>query len=386
MGYLTVQDAYEHLVDVFDLDGKNVAKVDRILRRAVASAHRRLTDMHKWQWLRRETTVYTSNHYTTGTIAYTASTRQVTLSGGTWPTDAEFGSLIIGSLRYDIERRVSDTVVEIAARNAPTADIAASTTYQWIRFQYLLPVDFGDVTAVIDPQSLSHMSRYSPQELFDCRDSIPSASYPSGWAIQPSVQRPGRTEILFTSIAAASQPIRIQYLARTGNPAFTELSTGTVAVTGDAATFSGSILSEACVGAVLRVAPSTTKPTSPYGVWIDNDTGTRTVVPTYEQIVSEVSSATVAVLDSAVSSDVTGKAFTLSPRVDVEPAAMWDAYLALAEFEYCDLSRADERVRNAANLRFQQRLREAIIADSRHIKLDEYNTSRTVVFRPTIDE
>lgn len=382
--YLTIQDAYEHLLDVFDSDGKNVHKVGRTLRRAVAEAYRRFPSLHTWTWLIRQALLTTTAPYETGTIEYSASTREVTLSSGTWPSDAEFGLLTIANIRYGVERRNSSTVITLRSDSCPASDIAAGTTYRWARYNYLLPPDIGDIRELTDPKTLSRFYRQTVNDGF-FQTEIPGVSrFPAGWSIVPSVRRPGRKELSLSAVPETARTLKFLYDVRWGNPSITEISTGTVSVTGQVATFSTAILTESCVGAVLRVSSSATKPTSAYGVWLNEDDGDSLNPPTFSRIIIDVTSTTEAILSEAPDSNVSTKGYTISSHVDVDQNAMWDLFLRLCEVAYYRLTRADGKVIMAAEAMAKQAMTEAQIADA--ARIPDMSSGTNLVWRPVIIE
>lgn len=384
--YLTVQDAYEHLVDVFDLDGKDIDRVQRTLRRAVAEAYRRLPSLHNWAWLRRQAMITTTAPYETGTIAYTASTRALTLTDGTWPTDAEFGMVTIDSTRYQVERRNSSTVLTLASNNAPTSNIASGTTYRWVRYTYLLPVDCSDIIELTDPKTLSRFYRQSPETTF-MQTEIPGVGrFPAGWSVIPSSQRPGRKELFLTAVPDTAKTLKFLYDVQWNNPDVNELSSGTVSVSvdTDAATFSSSILTEDCVGAVLRISSTSVKPTSPYGVYRTASDEHVTELPQFSRIITAYVSATSCLLDEAVTSAVVTKAFTISSRVDVDQTSVWDLFLRLCELSFKKLTRTDSKVVQLAEQDVQRALREAMVVDGN--RFPPTTQLREHVWRPTIIE
>ncbi len=382
--YLTIQDAYEHLLDVFDSDGKNVHKVGRTLRRAVAEAYRRFPSLHNWTWLIRQAVLTTTAPYETGTIAYSASTRQVTLSGGTWPSDAEFGLLTIANIRYGVERRNSGTVLTLRSDSCPASDIASGTTFRWARYNYLLPANIGDIRELTDPKTLSRFYRQTVNDGF-FQTEIPGVSrFPAGWSVVPSVRRPGRKELALSSVPETARTLKFLYDARWGSPSVTEISTGTVSVVGQVATFSSAILTDACEGAVLRVASGSTKPTSPYGVWLNEDDGDSLSPPAFSRIILEVTSTTTAVISEAHTSDLSTKAFTISSHVDVEQNSMWDCFLRYCEVAYYKLTRADNKIIANAEAMARQSLIEAQIADA--ARIPDMSSGTNLVWRPVIIE
>lgn len=72
--------------------------------------------------------------YSTGTVVYDhtggANERQLTLTGGTWPTWAKSpGRIFINEDWYSLDTRVSDSIVTLKSTDNPGADVASTTFY-----------------------------------------------------------------------------------------------------------------------------------------------------------------------------------------------------------------------------------------------------------------
>ena len=147
---LTYRDCIEHLIDVCGIDGRDTDTVSRRLRRAVQEACNKLPAMNDWEFLRPIGMLTTTAPYDAGTVEYVSSTRLLTLTGGTWPSDAQFGDIVIEDKRYMVQRRVSNTVLLLDEYQSPEGDITAGASYQWVRQRYLLPYFVGEVLEVLD--------------------------------------------------------------------------------------------------------------------------------------------------------------------------------------------------------------------------------------------
>lgn len=337
---LTYRDCIEHLIDVCNLDGKDVADVSRKLRRAVREACNKLPAMYNWEFLRLTGMFTTSIPYTKGTIQYVLSTRLLTLTGGTWPTDAQFGDIVIDNRRYLVQRRVSDTVLFLDEYESPKADAAAGTSYTWARSRYLLPYFVSDLVELVDTAVQNKIKRIFVEESFWISEWFVTGM-PSSWSLIPSRHRPGRWEVWLSSSPYDVRQYRYMYENRWASNEVEELNSGTVAVASDVATFSSAILTPACVGAVLRVSSSTTQPTSVFGKY---DATTKVMVlnpPASEHIITTVVSTTSALLNEAVTTNVTGKAFTISSQVALNTEGMLEFFYRLCEYQYSIISRAD---------------------------------------------
>jgi hypothetical protein len=104
---------------------------------------------HEWSFLYPVTTLTVNAEYNTGTIAYDhtggANELQVTLTTGTWPSWAASGKIKISGLKYDVNTRVSDSIITLTSSSNPGADVAASTAYTLTQEDYTLPDAFGSI-------------------------------------------------------------------------------------------------------------------------------------------------------------------------------------------------------------------------------------------------
>lgn len=93
---------------------------------------------HNWSFLRPAGSLTLAAPYTTGTIAI--ATGVVTLTGGTWPSNAADQELTVSGTTYAVASRDSGT--QITLTNA-AATAAAGTSYSLSQDLYDLPDDFG---------------------------------------------------------------------------------------------------------------------------------------------------------------------------------------------------------------------------------------------------
>lgn len=97
---------------------------------------------HRWSFLMPTTTITTSAPYETGTLTIVAGV--VTLSGGTFPSWAADGELIVDGITYSVNTRDSATQVTL---DDTTLAKSAGETYQLVRPFYTLPDDFGGLAS-----------------------------------------------------------------------------------------------------------------------------------------------------------------------------------------------------------------------------------------------
>ncbi len=381
--YLTYRDAIDHLIDVYSLDGKDVQTVVRRLRRSVQEACNKLPAMHDWEFLQKTGMLTTSPQYSTGTVAYTSSTRFLTLTSGTWPDDAEFGDVIISNKRFMVARRNSSTVLTLDDAQCPDDDIASGTSYKWIRQRYTLPYFVGDIREVTDIQLLSLIRRIQVDDNFWYSEAWNITGSPSAWSMFPSRRRPGQWEFWLSSVPNDVRQYRYLYQTRWASNEVEELSTGTVSVTGDVATFSTSVLTSACAGAVLRISSTASAPTSQFGRYNSTTKVVDFNPPATEHIITQVNSGTEALLNIPVASAVTTKGYTVSSHINLNTEGMLEFFYRLCEYQYEIISRGDKK-----NVAFQnglmiEALKSAMAADARNL---ESGRAKIIDPRPIIRE
>lgn len=332
----TFQDVIEHLADGHDVTrtGKN----QRDARRAVLQAYRELPQKHSWNYYQRQRLLQTSAVYSTGTIAVDvtggAHERMVTLSDGTWPTWAALGRLIIDGVHYEVKSRESSTIITLEPNSYPTSDVASGTAYQIYQSGYLLPADFKRLLRLWDVDGNYEIIQSLPQSQhlgLVSYDDTPGD--PRHCTIRGQSDYYGRMFLQFGPPPSSERTYEMFYEATPQPLTLDYYSTGTVTLTADSATVTGNgttfPVDAITAGTILRVSSSATAPTSIHGnlSGVDN--------PFSEQyVVKSRDSATQLTLESAATVSRTTVAYTLSSPIDIEPNAMYTAFLNMAEAEY----------------------------------------------------
>lgn len=383
--YFTYRDAIDHLIDVFSLDGKDVQDVARKLRRAVKESCNKLPAYHDWEFLMRMGMFTTSPIYTTGTVAYNASTREMTLTGGTWPEDAVYGSVSIGNKKYEVQRRVSNTVLVMHPTMGPPDDLAGGQTYRWVRTRYLLPYDVSDVIEVTDIQLGARITRVLVQDQFWHNEAWNIVGSPTAFSMIQSAVTPGRWEIWLSSAPVDVRQYRYLYTPRWAQTDVEEIKTGTVSISGVTATFSNSVLTDNCVGAILRVSSSSSIPTNDIGRY-DQTAKPPAVIynpAASEHIIIQVNSATEAILHAAPSSSVSNKAYTISSHIELNTEGMLEFFHRVLENQYNIITRADSKALMISDSSMRDSLRQAMAADARNVQTRRWNQ---IYSRPIIQD
>jgi len=143
MAYLTYFDLVENLI-VSSYGGPQDAE-QRDIRTAVQRAYSEVTTVTEWSHYYQHGRIITQPQYQTGTVAFNATTNQLTLSGGTWPTWAASGSVSIGRAIAKVATRVSPTILALDTTLTFASTLAAGQAYVLYQTDYALPADFRNM-------------------------------------------------------------------------------------------------------------------------------------------------------------------------------------------------------------------------------------------------
>lgn len=362
----TFADAVEHLLDLHEID-RQAALNQRNARRAIQSAYGDLPQKHCWSYYFRQRLLQTAASYSTGTVEYDhtggSNERQLTLTTGTWPDWAAFGRVIISSVHYEVESRISDTVLTLRTDSNPGADVAASTTYTIYRNAYPLPVNFRRMGHVWDVTQQRSLPYVDPQEQHDSNVRFfDTPDTPWQFTLRNTGDYLGSMQIVFGPPPSAVKSYDILHEVTPRPLRIDSYSTGTVAVTStNTATLTGGTWPEDCVGSILRLASDANVPTGVTGGFSSTGAGLDNRFASQHVIKSRTSS-TVVVLEDATS-NVSGKGFMLSDPIDIEAGAMLRAFLRMAEAEFCFAAGRDDATKRYQ--RAQMAIVEAIEGDTR---------------------
>ena len=118
---------------------------------AVLNARGLLFSMHDWAYFHRTGSIVTKAAYTTGTISVDTSTGIVTLTGGTFPSDAAIRHIRIDTVWYPVKSRDSGTQLTLFTEDQPEAD-QTDVSYVLQQVVYPLPAEVGNVVQMISGQ------------------------------------------------------------------------------------------------------------------------------------------------------------------------------------------------------------------------------------------
>lgn len=346
---VTYQDMMEQLYITFDIKESSHKKRART---AVDNAYQDLHNRHNWPYYERVGSITTVAAQSTGTVAYDATSRELTLSGATWPTNARFMSLIVNQQICEVESRSSDTVVILRANKSPTSDIAAGASYSIYRDIYPLPIDLQKV-GPLQPVTDSYWPSFAlPDRLLEQKlHNYSPQSNPNLYTVRHSRDFMGGLCIEFSPPPLTAETFDFCYTAKP-RPlqtfgASTEYSTGTITSSGVTVTGSGTTFTGSMVGCILRIAANGSAPTGKMGSYaVDNPYSEQRVIQT-------VNSSTELTIDRAFTDEPSGASYTIGAPVDLDYDTMLTAFRRC-----CEATFALESLRDDADLWRQRYINE----------------------------
>jgi hypothetical protein len=358
---LTYSDVIDWLVDYRQANPS--AESLRDARRAMYSALRVFPNAHKWSYYYQQGRVATVAPYDTGTILYDHTgggvEREVTLTGGVWPSWAAFGVLVIDSVMYQVAERKSDTILQLTIHSNLQADVTTATPFTLFRDTYTLPVDFIDMDQAYTPESWRRLSYIHPREwLVAHRYNVTSSNTPYFYTITGSPDFQGCMAIRFYPYPDSVTSIDFIYRRRPRQSRIEAINTGKVSVTAGAVSVSsdgsGKSFTDEMVGSLIRLSvdvaqlPTGREGANPYGA---------------ERMIMTVESVTQLTVDQIVPDNYTSVPFVITDPIDLEPGVMTTAFLRCCESELAKVVRLEDR--RAVEQEYQMALEYAKAADSR---------------------
>lgn len=307
----------------------------RQARQAVDEAYEILHLRRNWRYYYRPFRINTVASQTDGTIEYDytggSSERLVTLTGATWPTDAEKYILLIEGVRYEIDRYLSSTTLSLSERVCPQSDIASGTSYTLVRDTYELPDDFaklGDLRDVLSPGR--PIPRVSPSDILREQRLVRTAAVPSMYSIFRTTKFASGLAVVFGPAPSSARQYDGMGLIRPQPlKVFDYSAIGTVATAADSTALTGTdtAFTSDHEGAVIRISADSKIPSALIGE-VDKD---RYNPYAMQRIIKRRTDATTLVLEQAADQTIATGGYRVSSRIDIEPGVMRVAFLRLAE-------------------------------------------------------
>lgn len=353
MLYVTAQDLQNALVRM--LGGSSSPEEVEDVRAAIRDALRTVSAAHLWPYYHSFYTLTTNEPYATGTVTYTAATRALTLSGGTWPDWAAAGVVILPStatpaFHCRVETRDSATQLTLRADDAPVDD-QSGVSYTLYRYQFELDGELN-IYKFGKPQ-VDHVRvlEYMPPELFETdvrRPYLISGTKPRWFTISRG-QTAGRTCLSLWPYPLEELRLRFGYLRHPRTIKTWLEDTGTVSTTSGstAVTGSGTSFTSDHAHCLLRTASSR------------NDLPTHRDgrhPPVDEALVASRTSATAIVAAATLSATATDVAYTLSDVLDYDVHTMHEVVKYAARRQLARLRNEDAKVQALHDRNYQEAL------------------------------
>lgn len=331
-------DIVEHVLDVF-LDGDRAKHSRRMARRAVLDAYEDLGNARNWTYLYRRFLIATVAQQNTGSIAYDhtggSAERLVTLTDATWPEDVIYYELIVGNVRYEIERRVSDTEITLTEQANPGADVAAGTAYTLVKAAFPLPHTFQSRVGLVDANSRGRRLEYvAPAEFQQLSNIVRTTAMPWKYTIVGNPRLSSGLVLMFSPSPTEARTYDLWARFKPLPLKVEKYATGTVTLAAGSTTATGvgTAFTDDHAGCLLRVSRDNDNlPTSLIGSLDDIDNQAA-----FEGVVRRRISATSLELEQAAPAALGPCKFILSSRLDIEAGSMLNYFKRLVEANYAE--------------------------------------------------
>lgn len=365
MAYYTVHDGVAHLLDFIGNDPS--AEANRRARRAVNEAYRDITNAYPWSYLLRQDRLALDAPYSTGTIAYTHSTLTVTLTGGTFPSWAKYGRIIIANVSYEVDGNPTSTTLTLTSTSNPGANVAGSTAYTLYRDTYQLPADFAAMDLMYEINNTQGMDYVHPLDFLLARKDHNASGTPQIYSVFGDLDDPGRMVVRFAPYPSAAGNLDYIYKRKPRDLRYHQYYAGYLTTSSGSANLTGTntTFASAMAGSIIRINP-TGEDFGQGSADSDSRAYERMMLSnrfSYERRIITYTSATAIVADSTIPETLTAVKYLISDPVDIELLTMQTAFERLMEKHFAMIMR-DPRANDAAQA-YPEALELAIRADQR---------------------
>ena len=328
------------------------------LQIAVADAYRELPTYCMWRHYHRRVVITTEAKEVFEDASYVASTRLLTATTGTWPTNAVLGEITYGNARYKVKARVSNTVLELSTADQESANFTGDVT--WSRSSYVLPYVPKRIESVIVESIANELTYVDPTQMVrEKRRFSQDSGNSTYYTIRPSDYYAGVNEIEITPVPDSASRIEITMHIRP-TPFKTFELKGTDGATSDGISIFSSAsasFTTQIANCLLRLSASTSYPKA------STEFDTSRVDYATQAFVS-YASPTSLISSAEFSANVSSKGYTVSDIADIDANAMLAVLEALAWKKFCYNVAAYEKMGPAANLVFVDELNKAKAASA----------------------
>lgn len=312
MTFTTYRDLIDHLT-LYLGSGVNET-TQEAARRSIQQAYGEMARSHNWSYFYDQGRFVTVAPYETGTVVYDASggayAKMLTLTGGVWPAWAASGSILVNGTIYQVDQRISDTVITLT--NSQGDDIA-STAYQLYQDTYTLPELFLKLDRPLHREGGFWMQEVHPTTWLNFQNMSRQFGQPSRYTITADPQSRSRMAIRLDPAPSAAH-VFDYWMVRRGRPLLIDnYSDGLVTVASVTVTGQGTAFTSRMVGSVIRFSIDA----------INTPTANSGVNPAVaEAVVKSVDSVSQITLDGPITNITSGVKYIISDPLDVEAGAM----------------------------------------------------------------
>jgi hypothetical protein len=322
--------------------------------------------MYDWAYFHRLGTLITFPGQRTGSVDFNFSTRQVTLTGATWPSDATVQHIRLDQNWYPIYRRISGTVIELYPGRHPD-DNLDDAEYLIQQVLYPLPSEVSDIVQVLEGTQNMQLQRLNLLEAFQIQEGFAwSPALPTTYALVADSANPQRWCMWIPTEQTQRTSLQYMYVQRRPSNVLVREARGTVTVASGVATFTEEVVSSLWNGALLRVGTNDyTQPTGDYGdvpgvdVMFNRDC-------TEVRVVEVLSSTTCRISDTTLSA--TDVAYVASAHIDVCDGSMEALMMRLCEDEYGTRLVGNHTERMVSASRLASAFNDAKASDGRNVR------------------
>lgn len=324
---LTAKDLQDAMIRW--LGGNNDTATVLDCRSAIIDGMNELWGRFDWPWYLGQHSLRINAPYETGTIAYTASTRRVTLTGGTWPEWAIYGTFVASDQYAKVTKVVSSTVLEIEDGTPLDANIASGTAYKLYRSEYPLPEGIRKISYLTNDDNINHVVKYVMPTEFSTRRPGTYGGKPIVFTIQKDRRQGKGHNIVLFPPPSADNTLRFSYVRAPHAISIWDYSTGTVSVSDADSTITGvgTTFDERHEGCLFRLGRDGANiPTSNFGLY----------PALQENMIDSYSSTTILDGEDLFENTVSGRKFIISSLIDVDDITMYtllekECYIKLGE-------------------------------------------------------
>jgi hypothetical protein len=305
------------------------------LKRAIISAVDVVSQENRWHYERSHFTFETDAPYSTGTVTWSASTRQWALSSGTFPSWAHFGTMHVESVGVgEVLHRINDTSIEMPADTSFGDQTHSAVSYTLFRDRYRLPFAVRQVGEPIEFTSGWNPRHVDLGQLLHHRAVAPQTGTPTMYSLARDASSPGST-VLYLYPAPDTASLWSMTVNRAPRQIHiwgteTDASAGTIVADITLRNLAGTGMSWTNfdykhIGACVRWGISTSQlPTGPEGDYPYRE----------QQVIIGLSGVSNLWIPTEPIADESGVKYRISDPIDLEPSTL-QAFWTRCRYELC---------------------------------------------------